>query len=118
LIALFILIRDASGNLTSEASAHFLSDWRQCLKTYGPGCIHIELDRLVAVEAGAKHILLCLDRAHARIKSFGQNIPGDVLNDRNPAVGVKFSDFPVPVLENALIRLRSLISENLIRESA
>jgi hypothetical protein len=110
LIAFVIL---ASECLLSHASAYptlrpRAATWTADLKYYGTGIINLRLDDIARSDVTRQEFLDLLSNVRSRAAEFGDSIPPDFLNDRCPAPGVEFRNFPTALLLTAIDRLRAL----------
>lgn len=109
LIVLIQLIEEASREEEAGVQA-IAAFWAEGLGAYGPGLIWLELDSLLSEEAHRSGMIRCLQAVQRRVESFGDLVPGKMLNDRALVSDVVFNDqFPARFIHEAAARLLQLI---------
>lgn len=92
------------------AGATILSEWKRDLEGYGPGTIDLKISEIGSSDAAKSDLICLLTAISEKADKYGKTIPAAVLNERCAPQGVKFHDFSVPLIKEAIARLKALLS--------
>jgi len=92
------------------AGATILSKWKRDLEGYGPGTIDLKISEMGSSDAAKSDLVSLLTAISEKADLYGKTVPAAVLNERCAPQGIKFYDFPVPLIKAAIARLKGLLS--------
>ncbi len=109
LIVIYMFLRETCCNSCDDQMRKFLADSEFGLRQFGPGLIHLDLDSVVEDQKFTQILVAALDEVLVRLNTFCMHIPSSFLNDRNITPGVIFYDYSVASLQEAVVRIKSLL---------
>jgi|SRR6185437_3636839 len=86
-------------------------EWRTALDLYGPGCIDLKIDELLQTPTQVKEFATLLERVFQQASQYHEKIPADVVSKMVTVRGVKFEDYRVERVNEAVRKLQILIAE-------
>jgi hypothetical protein len=107
-----LLVDAARANAEIEESVreHVLK-WAGAARTWGPGCIDLDLDAALPTRLAANVFLSLISDARRALAQFGEKIPAEYLNDRLGLSGVASrQSLPAGLAAQVLIDLEKLVS--------
>ena len=110
LVCLMDIERENNKGIYDSFSSQF-DQWKMNIKNSGPGTIDLELDSITPLSSSYNQLLLMLDAVRDRLTSYQEKVPAAVIQERCPAEGVKFMDYPVTFLVNTIAGLRELLEQ-------
>lgn len=85
------------------------TDWEKALRQYGPGVIDLKLEQFIATPDELRKFKALLSVILERTSQHDTRIPAQVLNELVSAHGVRFGDYSVFHVEEAVKRLQALV---------
>src|SRR5689334_18360368 len=82
--------------------------WQESLRQYGPGTIDLKLEQIVVDPERLLSLERLLGKILEQISHYHEKIPADVLNERLSVSGVRFNDFDVANIEEAVKKLQTV----------
>jgi hypothetical protein len=94
---------------TYSALRPIVAEWKRALATYAPGTIDLNLRQVVESGPARSEFVQLLTAIGCTLERFGKAVSAPILNDRCPAPGVRFNEYPTQFLRAAIDGLRALI---------
>ena|SRR5258708_37611183 len=85
--------------------------WQQVPKMYGPGVIDLKIDELVQTHAEVRELRTLLETVLQRASKHHETIPAHVLKKIVMVPDIRFNDYRVEWVNEAVKKLQMLIAE-------
>ena len=85
--------------------------WQQVPKMYGPGVIDLKIDELIQTHTEVRELRKLLETVLQKASKYHETIPAPVLKKIVMVPGIRFNDYKVGWVNEAVKKLQTLIAQ-------
>lgn len=86
--------------------------WKEVPKMYGPGVIDLKIDELIKTDTQVGELRTLLETVLQQAAQYHEQIPADILEKMVVVPGIRFNDYRVEWVNEAIKKLRKLIDQS------